>query len=168
MSPCLDDGRRRVTNRVLGRVHAQLGFLLSMNLSCLSLGHDSIDLSNNRDRHVHLTARVNSRLIGILCVLSRPDVNLRRHSGRHLVRSLGRLHSVNGSIVIIRRSGSVVLTTSCIVSVKPGTNELKKSIIFTNAPHRVLQARALASRCLGNRYTVRIPTGHHRNGKRDL
>lgn len=153
---------------MLGRVHAHLGFLLSMKLSCLSLGHDSIDLSNNRDRHVQLTARVNSRLIGILCVLSRPDVKLRRQSGLHLVGSLGRLHSVNGSIVIMRRSGSVVLTSSCIVSVKPGTNHLNNRIMFTNGPRRVLRASALASRCLGNRRGVRIPTGHHPNGNGSL
>lgn len=127
-----------------------------------------MSLSKNRDRHVHLTARVNSRLIGILCVLSRPDVKLRRQSGLHLVGSLGGLHSANGSIVIIRRSGSVVLTTSCIISVKPGTNHLNKRMMFRKAPGRVLRARALASGCLGKRVGVRVPTRHHPNGKGSL
>ncbi len=153
---------------MLGRVHSHLGFLVSIKLSCLSLGHSSISLSNNRDRHVHLTARVNSRLIGMLCVLSRPDVKLRRHSGHELVGSLGSLHSAKGAIVIIRRSRRVVRGTSCVVSVNPGTNHLKNRIIFRNACRAVLKRRALASHCLGNRYTVSVPRRHHRKGNHSL
>lgn len=93
-------------------------------------------------------------------------MKLRRQSGIHLVGSLGRLHSANGSIIIIRRSGSVVLGTSCIISVKPGTNHLKKRIIFTKAPKRVLGTSALASTCLGKGARVTIPRRQQGKGKR--
>ncbi len=164
-----NDHSNVVTGPVLGRVHRHLSFLRDINLRCLGLSHSSNALSNNRDRHVQLTARVNSSLVKILCVLSRPSVNLRRHSGRHLVTALGQLHSLNGAMVIIRRSRSAVHTTSRVLSVNPNTNVRNNRIICSNGFTSFRGYRnSLASSCLFKHGYMPIPGTHHGNGNRDL
>lgn len=151
------------TTHVLVRVHDHLRCLTSIKLNCLALSQLSSALSNNRDRHVGLSASLNDGLANSLCVLSRPSVNLRPHSAGQLVGILERLHSLNGAIVIIRRRRRIVHTTSCVISVNPGTNCGNNRIIFDNALPRLLGGGGdLATSCLANHHTVTPPTTRHK------
>lgn len=150
--------RRLVNERVLGRVETEMDFLSSMKLSCLSLKHTAKALSNNRTREVHLTARVNSKLMKITCVLSRPDVKLRRESGSELLNSLVGLHSLKGDLVIIRRSRSAVHTTSYVMSVNPNTKRRNKRLITVKATRSLVGGRSsVAKTCLDKGLGVPMP-----------
>lgn len=158
----LSRGRTSVTGHLLARVAGHLRFLLSIKLNCLALSHLSSSLSKKRDRHVGLTASLKDDLIKSLCVLSRPDVKLRSHSASLLVGILQRLRTLNGAIIIIRRSRRVVHTTSCVVSVNPGTNHLNKRIICRNSISSLgADDGDCAIQCLAKRSRVRIPLCHH-------
>lgn len=157
-------GRRSdgMTHQVLVRVGDHVHFLVSMNLKCLALGQLDGSLSNKRDRHVGLTASLKDDLMNDLCVLSRPDVNLRDHSASHLVGILHRLRRLNGAMMIMRRSRRVVHTTSCVVSVNPGTKHLKKRIICRNSVGSLGGKDGdCAIHCLLKRRRVPIPRRHH-------
>lgn len=152
----------RMTHHVLLRVGDHVHFLVSIKLKCLALGQLDGSLSNNRDRHVGLTASLKDDLMNDLCVLSRPDVNLRDHSASHLVQILHRLRTLNGAIVMIRRSRRVVHTTSCVVSVNPGTKHLKKRIICRNSVGSLGGKDGdRAMHCLLKRRRVPMPTRQH-------
>lgn len=82
-----------------------LSTLLGIKLNCLELKRPTARLSNNRTRHVGLTARLrHARHNSALCILSRPAANLRPSSITVLVTRLGKLITANGAIVVIRRS----------------------------------------------------------------
>ncbi len=144
--------REGVTTGTVRRVISELRCVRSINLKCLALGQASGALSKKRDREVGLIATLKDSLINSLCVLSRPDVNLRPHSARELVTILHELESVKGAIIMMRRSRRVVETTSLLVSVNPGTKIGNKRVIFGKglssdpAPRRA--SHSLALRCL--------------------
>lgn len=168
-TPGLSTHRLRVKTLILQRVHTHLRFVVSIKLSCLALRHATVALSNNRTRHVQLTARVNSNLAKILCILSRPDVNLRRHSGSHLLGALAHLHSLNGALVIIRRSRSAVHTTSRLISVNPKTNVRNNTVMTRNSLGTLVATRSsLANTCLSKQHDVPAPTRQQPNGKQTL
>lgn len=153
---------RTMTHHVLARVGDHVQFLVSINLNCLALGHLDGSLSNKRDRHVGLTASLKDDLINDLCVLSRPDVKLRDQSASQLIRILHRLRRLNGAIIIMRRSRRVVHTTSCVVSVNPGTKQLNKRMMCRNSVGSLGGNDGdCAIGCLLNRRAVPIPRRHH-------
>lgn len=151
-----------ITRHLLDRVGGHLAFLSSMNLNCLALGQLDGSLSKNRDRQVGLTASLKDDLMNSLCVLSRPDVNLRDHSAAHLVGILHRLRRLKGAMMMIRRSRRVVHTTSCVVSVNPGTKQLNKRIICRNSVGSLRGKDSdCAIGCLLKRRAVSLPTDRH-------
>lgn len=124
--------------RGMPRVLGGVGIVRSINLKCVGLKRSSAALSNNRDRHIGLTARLSGHSAnGALCVLSRPAAKLRFRSVHILVGMLGGLMSGKGAIVIVRRGLSMVGVTSCVVSVNPSNNGKKKGLLDFNAPRRI-------------------------------
>lgn len=106
-------GRTMRFFRGIPRVLGGVGTLRDMKLNCVGLKRDSAALSNKRDRHIGLTARLSGHSAnGALCVLSRPAANLRFRSVHVLVSMLRGLMSENGAIVVVRRGLSIVGLTS--------------------------------------------------------
>lgn len=124
--------------RGIPRVLGGVGILRRIKLKCVGLKRPSAALSNKRDRHIGLTARLSGHSAnGAVCVLSRPAAKLRFRSVHILVGMLGGLIRGNGAILIVRRGLSIVGLTSCVVSVNPRNKENKKRILTTKAPRRI-------------------------------
>jgi excinuclease ABC subunit A len=159
----LTDREREIGSRVIRSIHEQLGFMVKMGLTYLTINRVASTLSGGEAQRVRLATQLGASLTGVIYILDEPSIGLHPVDCEALLYSLQDLTDADNTVIVVEHDEETIRRADYIVDMGPGAGMKGGEIIAAGSIDEIMAHKeSLTGAFLRRERTISVPERRRR------
>lgn len=151
-------GKEEILAPIIKGINKNLGLLIDVGLSYLTLSRGAVTLSGGEAQRIRLASQVGSSLSGVLYILDEPSIGLHQKDNDKLIQTLKNLRDNGNTVIVVEHDSATMMAADYLIDVGPGAGEHGGEILFVGKPNDIKKCeQSLTGAYLSGKKSIKTP-----------